>query len=122
MSKKKHNNSNNEEQELETKSGKTVLTFTVPLTGEHKMEAVSGECRDESIVRRVNAPNPAYLFRKQAVVFRIDPEGMDIIRDPGPDRVIVSRGQLHIAETHIERLGERLDHEQQKAEDERHDK
>ncbi len=63
--------------ELETKSGKTVFTFTVPLTGEHKMEAVSGECRDESIVRRVNAPNPAYLFRKQAVINWFDAADYD---------------------------------------------
>lgn len=48
--------------ELETKSGKTVFPFTVPLTGEHKIEAVSGECHDESTVRKVDKPNESYLF------------------------------------------------------------
>ena len=63
--------------ELETKSGKTVFTFSVPLTGEHKIEAVSGENRDESIVRRVDAPNPAYLFRKQSVINWFDTADYD---------------------------------------------
>lgn len=54
--------------ELEPKSGKTVFTFSVPISGEHRIEAVSGEDRDESIVRRADAPNPAYLFRKQLVI------------------------------------------------------
>ena len=63
--------------EVETRSGKTVFTFTVPLTGEHKIEAVSGENRDESIVRRADAPNPAYLFRKQAVINWFDTADYD---------------------------------------------
>ncbi len=63
--------------ELETKSGKTVFTFTVPLNGEHKIEAVSGGNRDESIVRRVDTPNPAYLFRKQAVINWFDAADYD---------------------------------------------
>ena len=63
--------------EQESKSGKTIFTFTVPLTGEHKIEAVSGECRDESVVRRVDAPNPAYLFRKQAVINWFDAADYD---------------------------------------------
>lgn len=63
--------------ERETKSGRTVFTFTVPLSGEHKMEAVSGELRDESLVRRVDAPNPAYRFRKQAVINWFDSADYD---------------------------------------------
>ena len=63
--------------EAETKSGRTVFTFTVPITGEHKIEAVSGGLRDESIVCRVAEPNPAYLFRKQAVINWFDTADYD---------------------------------------------
>ena len=63
--------------EQETRSGRTVFTFTVPLTGEHKIEAVSGENRDESLVRRTEKPNPAYLFRKQAVINWFDAADYD---------------------------------------------
>ncbi len=62
---------------LETKSGRTVFPFTVPLTGEHKIEAVSGECRDSMTVRRVNTPNSSYLFRKQAVINWFDAADYD---------------------------------------------
>ena len=48
--------------EAETKSGKTIFTFAVPLTGEHKIEAVSGACRDEMTIRKVAEPNPGYSF------------------------------------------------------------
>ena len=48
--------------ELETKSGKTVFIFAVPISGEHRIEAVSGACRDEMQIRRVEKPNPAYAF------------------------------------------------------------
>ena len=63
--------------ELETRSGKTVFTFTVPLTGEHRIEAVSGDCRDSMTVRKVETPNPAYLFRKQAVINWFDAADYD---------------------------------------------
>ncbi len=63
--------------EVETKSGKTVFSFTVPITGEHRIEAVSGECRDTMTIRRVDAPNPAYLFRKQAVINWFDAADYD---------------------------------------------
>ena len=46
--------------ELETKAGDKVFTFRVPLSGEHRITAVSGECRDEITVCKVEAPNPAY--------------------------------------------------------------
>ena len=63
--------------ELETKSGKTVFTFSVPISGEHRIEAVGGECRDECVVRRVETPNPAYLFRRQAVINWFDAADYD---------------------------------------------
>ena len=63
--------------EVETKSGKTVFTFSVPISGEHRIEAVSRECRDTMTIRRVDAPNPAYLFRKQAVINWFDTADYD---------------------------------------------
>ncbi len=63
--------------ELETKSGKTVFTFTIPLTGRHKIEAVSGELHDESFVCKVQTANPAYLSRKQAVINWFDTADYD---------------------------------------------
>ena len=63
--------------EAGTQIGKTVFTFTVPLTGAHRIEAVSGDCRDEMQLRRVAEPNPAYLFRKQKVINWFDAAPLD---------------------------------------------
>ena len=48
--------------EIETRSGKTVFTFTVPLTGEHEIKAVSGDLCDTMTIRRVDKPNESYIF------------------------------------------------------------
>ena len=48
--------------ELETKDGKTVFTFKVPLTGQHVIEARTGACADKITVRRVSEPNPDYAL------------------------------------------------------------
>ncbi len=37
--------------EVETKTGSRVFTFEIPLTGEHRIEAVSGDCRDSMTLR-----------------------------------------------------------------------
>ena len=63
--------------EVETKTGSRVFTFEIPLTGEHRIEAVSGDCRDSMTLRRVSEPNPAYLFRKQAVINWFDAADYD---------------------------------------------
>ena len=41
-----------------------VFTFTVPVSGEVKLEAVAGECRDQISIRYADKPNPAYKLRK----------------------------------------------------------
>ena len=46
--------------------GRTVFRFRIPLTGEHRIEAVSGEARDEMILRKVDAPDGSYIFNKAA--------------------------------------------------------
>ena len=50
--------------EIATKQGDKVFTFTVPLQGEVKLEAVAGDCTDTASIRRVDKPNPAYKLRK----------------------------------------------------------
>ena len=47
-----------------TKTGDKVFTFRIPLTGEVKLEAVSGNCRDEITIRHADKPNPAYKLGK----------------------------------------------------------
>ncbi len=43
--------------------------FDVPNTGETKLVAVAGQCRDESVIRKVAQPNPAYrLVEKGAIL------------------------------------------------------
>ncbi len=41
-----------------------IFTFSIPLEGEVRLEAVAGDCRDSCSIRRVDAPNPAYQLRK----------------------------------------------------------
>ena len=50
--------------EFATQTGDKVFTFRVPLEGEVKLEAVSGELRDSATIRRVAKPNPAYKLGK----------------------------------------------------------
>lgn len=49
------------------RSGKRVFTFTVPITGEHKIKAVSGDLSDTMIVRHVDKPNPDYSFAQEII-------------------------------------------------------
>ena len=42
--------------------------FDVPNTGETKLEAVAGDLRDESILRKVDKMNPEYILREQGAV------------------------------------------------------
>ena len=63
--------------EIGSMAGQTVFTFTVPITGEHQIEAAAGECRDQIILRRTAEPNRAYLFRKAEVVNWFDKADYD---------------------------------------------
>ena len=40
------------------------FTFDVPNEGETHLVAEVGHCRDESIIRKVDTPNPAYILPK----------------------------------------------------------
>ena len=47
----------------DTKRGQHVFTFTVPMSAETKVRAVSGECADEAVFRKVSKANPAYVLK-----------------------------------------------------------
>ena len=60
---------------LDTKTGSRVFTFQVPLSGEHSIKAIAGECKDTMTIRKVEQPNPAYSFvQKGDVVNWFDKE------------------------------------------------
>jgi beta-galactosidase len=42
--------------------------FEVPNVGETKLVAVAGECHDESTLRKVSEPNPAYILTEKGAV------------------------------------------------------
>ncbi len=44
------------------KEGNRVFTFEILLTGEHHIEAVSGDLRDEAVICKVEKDNPEYHF------------------------------------------------------------
>lgn len=54
--------------ERETSEGSKVFKFKVPITGTHKIRAVSGTCEDEIIVKKVQKSNQDYIFNKQGDV------------------------------------------------------
>ena len=45
-------------------TGDKIFNFQIPLSGEVKLEAVSGELKDQSVVRYVDTPNPDYILKK----------------------------------------------------------
>ena len=49
--------------EVATKSGSKIFTFRVNLDKNTKLEAVSGDCRDQAVLRFSPSPNPAYSLR-----------------------------------------------------------
>ena len=53
---------------LETKDGRTVFTFKVPLTGEHMIEAKAGEYTDRITIRKVSEFNMDYSFSRKGPV------------------------------------------------------
>jgi beta-galactosidase len=54
---------------VETKSGHTVFTFQIPITGEHTIEAHAEGCKNSVIlVRKAEKENPDYVFVKQSPV------------------------------------------------------
>ena len=53
--------------------------FEVPNVGETKLEAVAGECRDESVIRKVDTFNEDYRLKEEGAVLN----WFDIVEKPG---------------------------------------
>ena len=71
--------------------------FDVPNTGTTRLEAVAGMCRDESVIRKVAEPNPAYrLVEKGAILNWFDieaPEGRFSLNDKMGDVLGTAQGR-----------------------------
>ena len=53
-------------EQVATQTSDRVFTFRIPLTGEVKLEAVSGQHRDSAVIRHADKPNPAYKLGKDS--------------------------------------------------------
>lgn len=62
---------------FEEKQSDRVFDFTVPISGEHEIKAVSGELCDRMTLHRVIEPNKDYLFVKETVVNWFDKEELN---------------------------------------------
>jgi beta-galactosidase len=47
------------------KTGKRIFVFQIPLTGEHRIEAKSGQLCDSILIRRVSEPDQTYQFAQK---------------------------------------------------------
>lgn len=72
--------------------------FDVPNSGETKLDAIAGECRDESVIRKVDTFNEEYrLVEKGAILnwFDIDaPEGYLSLNDKMSDVISTVQGKM----------------------------
>jgi beta-galactosidase len=72
--------------------------FDVPNAGETKLEAVAGECRDESVIRKVDTFNEEYRLKEQGAIlnwFDIDaPEGRLSLNSKMSEIISTMRGKL----------------------------
>ena len=75
--------------------------FDVPNAGETRLEAVAGELRDESVIRKVDKMNPDYILREQGAVLNwfdiTEIEGRFSLNDKIGDVVKTLRGKLWFA-------------------------
>ena len=75
--------------------------FDVPNNGETALVAVAGECRDESVIRKVAEFNPAYRLKEEGAVlnwFDIDaPEGYLSLNDKMSDVISTIPGKMLFA-------------------------
>ena len=75
--------------------------FDVPNAGETKLEAIAGECRDESVIRKVETMNQDYILREQGAVLNwfdiIEVEGRFCLNDKIGDVLKTFRGKIWFA-------------------------
>ena len=72
--------------------------FEVPNAGETQLLAVAGECKDESLIRKVDKMNPDYILREQGAVLNwfdiTEVEGRFTLNDKIGDITKTFRGKL----------------------------
>ena len=75
--------------------------FDVPNSGETKLEAVAGDCCDESTIRKVDTMNPDYILREQGAVLNwfdiTEIEGRFSLNDKIGEVIKPLRGKLWFA-------------------------
>lgn len=59
--------------------GNKVFHFRVPISGEHQIEAYSGNCRDQMSIKKVSEENPGYRKAGREVVNWFDKEELTIV-------------------------------------------
>lgn len=69
-----------DDKEFEQKSGEKIFRFLVPICGEHRITAVSGELSDTIDIRKVDKPNPDYFYGGGNVINWFDRED-EIVRE-----------------------------------------
>lgn len=78
--------------------GAHVFRFQVPITGTHKICAVSGECTDEIEIVKVDTPNPAYFESLEKVRNWFDPPKADPMDKEGFLSINSTLGEIQATE------------------------
>ena len=63
--------------EFEKQDGSRIFRFRVPISGEHRIEARAGALTDSILIRKAEAPNPAYVFSGSTVTNWLSGLSMD---------------------------------------------
>lgn len=64
----------------EEKEGNHIFIFKIANVGEQTIEAKAGDLTDQISIRKVDTPNPAYIFKEQVSVKNwFEEEGMEVI-------------------------------------------
>ncbi len=79
-------------------SAEHFFYFDVPNVGESNLEAVAGECRDQSVIRKVDTMNEEYVLKEKGAIlnwFDVEaPEGRFSLNDKISDIMSCWRGKL----------------------------
>ena len=90
--------------------------FDVPNAGETKLVAVAGQCKDESVLRKVEVFNDAYTLREEGAILNWfdveEPEGYLSLNDKMGDVLSTVRGKLIFASLMGKMLGGKKDKEE----------
>lgn len=83
------------------KSEEHFFYFQVPNEGESTLEAVAGECRDESRIRKVAEPNEDYVLKEKGAILNwfdvTSPEGYFSLNDKVGDIIANEEGKALFA-------------------------